>query len=146
WKADDSNPQPVAVPDVATADLSPELKATVLGEGNGACAFIPLVANGRLIGKFMAYHGGPHAFAAREVDIALAIARQLAFGVIKKRAEDDLRTNEERLRLATQAGKVGVWEWDLVNDRVTWTDSLYSMHGVAKEGFAGTSDAINALL
>src|SRR4029077_11778284 len=117
WSPDDRDPQPVCVDDVAAAELGADLKATVLGEGIRACAFIPLVANGRLIGKFMAYYDAPHGFREGEVNVALAVARQLSFGLTRQRAEAELRTNEERLRLATEAGKVGVWEWDLATDR-----------------------------
>jgi PAS domain S-box-containing protein len=146
WKPDDKDPQPVSVSDVAAAVLPPALKATILDEGIHATTFIPLVANGRLIGKFMAYFNDPHAFTDGEVDVAMAVARQLAFAVTKKRAEDELRTNEERLRLATQAGRVGVWEWDLATDEVTWTDSLYAIHGLAKGTFAGTAEAVSATI
>src|SRR5207248_1343921 len=45
---------------------------------------------------------------------------------------------EERLRLATQTGKVGIWDWDIAADRMMWTDSLYAMHGIGREDFAGT--------
>lgn len=48
----------------------------------------------------------------------------------RKRAEQALRLSEERFRLATAAGKVGVWEWDIRADAVTWTDSLYRLHGI----------------
>jgi PAS domain S-box-containing protein len=145
WRRDDPNPEVVCVADVAASDLAPELKATVVGEGIGACAFIPLVAGGRLIGKFMTYYGAPHEFSGGEIDLAVAVARQLAFGITKRRAEERLRTNEERLRLATEAGKVGVWEWDVANGRVAWTDSLYAIHGIDREAFPGTQDAIGEL-
>ena len=39
------------------------------------------------------------------------------------------------LRLATQAGKVGVWDWDIQSNRVTWTDSLYTLHGITPAEF-----------
>jgi PAS domain S-box-containing protein len=146
WTAEERDPQPVTVDNVAAANLPPQLKATVLDEGINACAFIPLIANGRLIGKFMAYYSQPHAFAAGELDMALAVARQLGFGIVKRRAEDDLRDNEERLRLATQAGKVGVWEWDIPGNKVTWTDSLYGIHGLDKEAFDGSVEAFTNLV
>jgi PAS domain S-box-containing protein len=145
WRPDENNPQPLCVDDIVTADLGADLKATVLGEGIRACAFIPLIANGRLIGKFMTYYSEPHAFTGNDIAVAIAVARQLAFGITKKRAEDALRANEERLRLATEAGKVGVWEWEIDANRVTWTDSLYAMHGVDRTGFEGTSEAVAAL-
>src|SRR6185436_8213819 len=54
--------------------------------------------------------------------------------------------SEQRLRLATQTGKVGIWEWDLAADRIVWTDSLYAIHGIEKDQFAGTADAFAALV
>ena len=63
------------------------LKQTVAAEGIGALAFIPLMAQGKLIGKFMVYYDKPHAFAATEIDLAVTIARQLGFSIERVRAE-----------------------------------------------------------
>jgi PAS domain S-box-containing protein len=146
WPADAISPEALCIDDVAASDLSPGLKTIVLQEGIHACSFIPLMAAGRLIGKFMAYYDRPHQFSAGEMALALAIARQLAFGIRKKRAEEDLRANEERLRLATRAGKVGVWEWEIESGRVVWTDSLYAIHGLDARSLPPTGDAIRTLI
>jgi PAS domain S-box-containing protein len=45
-----------------------------------------------------------------------------------------------------QAGKVGVWEWDISCNRLTWTDSLYLIHGVEKESFGGSVEAFSTLI
>jgi hypothetical protein len=74
---------------------------------------------------------------------ASKIARDIT---ARKRAEEALRDNEERLRLAMQTGRVGVWEWDIVHNRVTWTDSLYQIHGLRKEEFSGTVEGFAALV
>jgi PAS domain S-box-containing protein len=47
-----------------------------------------------------------------------------------KRAEEELREGEERLRLSQQAGNVGVWEWDLRTQAVQWTPELESIYGL----------------
>ena len=54
--------------------------------------------------------------------------------------------NEERLRLATQTGKVGLWERDVLSNRLSWTDSLYSIFGVNREEFTPTSESFLALI
>ena len=56
----------------------------------------------------------------------------------RKQAEEALRQSEERFRIATQTGKVGVWDWDIVANRVLWTDSLYGIHGVSPDAFPAT--------
>jgi len=44
----------------------------------GALAFIPLVARGRLLGKFMVCHDQPHVYVDAEIELAIAIANHLA--------------------------------------------------------------------
>jgi PAS domain S-box-containing protein len=98
WRPDTKNPEPVSFNDIGTAELSDSLKAVIEGEGIGSLAFIPLVSNGKLIGKFMAYFNAPHAFSEGELDLSLTIAHQLAFGIDRKRAEEALRTSEALYR------------------------------------------------
>ena len=90
WKSGEKNPEPICMADIHTADLSDSLRAVIKAEGIGSLAFIPLVSNGKLIGKFMTYYNAPHAFSEAEVDLSLTIAYQLAFGVERKRAEVQL--------------------------------------------------------
>ena len=97
WARDAKDPQPISIEDIGSADMPDALKATVKAEGIGALAFIPLLANGELIGKFMTYYDEPHAFADSEVDVAVTIARQLAFSLQRMRAEDARRRAEEEL-------------------------------------------------
>jgi len=153
WKRGDTDPRPIFFHDIDAADIPDQLKATVKSEGIRALAFIPLVANGGVIGKFMTYYEAPHVFTEEEIDLAVTIARQLGFAVERKRAADARRVaeqgwreNEERLRLATQTGKVGLWDWDLAADRVSWTDSLYSMLHVNKEDFDATAEGFLKLV
>ncbi len=97
WKPGEKNPLPVCVADIHSADLSEPLKAVVKKEGIAALAFMPLVSNGRLIGKFMAYFNTPHAFTANEIDIGLTIARQLAFAIDRMRNDEALERSQVQL-------------------------------------------------
>lgn len=47
----------------------------------------------------------------------------------QKRAEEALRTWEERLRVSQAYGGVGVWENDLLNNRQYWSESICSLLG-----------------
>jgi len=59
----------------------------------------------------------------------------------RKRAEEALRENEERLRLAQQAGKIGAFEWNMKTGVNTWTEELETMYGLPPGGFPGTQGA-----
>lgn len=57
------------------------------------------------------------------------------------RTLEALRASEERLRLAVDAADLGIWEWDVVADRVTWDARKHQMFGLAPAAFAGTREA-----
>ncbi len=59
----------------------------------------------------------------------------------RKRAEEALRTSEERLRLALRAADMGVWEWDLRSGRVYWSESVEAFFGLQPGSFPGTHAA-----
>ena len=68
-------------------------------------------------------HAGELALLAAPVVVNARLAEQ------HRRAESALRTSEERLRRAVEAGQVGIWDWDIERDQVTWSDRLYEIHG-----------------
>lgn len=57
----------------------------------------------------------------------------------RRRAEMALFESEQRLRMATRTGKVGLWDWDLATNQMTWTESLYEIHGIRPADFDGTA-------
>ena len=64
----------------------------------------------------------------------------------RKRAEEALQQNEERLRLAQHVARVGTFEWNVQTGLSTWTPELESMHGLPPSGFPGTQPAWENLL
>ncbi len=52
-----------------------------------------------------------------------------------------LGQSEERLRLATEAGAVGIWDWDLATGRVALSAEYYRLAGLDVGGFAETFEA-----
>jgi two-component sensor histidine kinase len=88
WPPHDRDPKPVVIDDIATADLAEPVKAAVTQEAIRALAFIPVMAEGSLIGKFMTYYDAPHAFTEAEMMIAVNLARRLGFAIEHKRADE----------------------------------------------------------
>ncbi|HEX5410838.1 MAG TPA: PAS domain S-box protein [Terriglobia bacterium] len=97
WAPRETNFLPVCVPDVDNTEMADSLRGALKAEGIGALAFIPLVSNGKLIGKFMTYFNTAHQFSEDEINLSLTISRQLAFGIDRLRAEDSLRKGANAL-------------------------------------------------
>ena len=146
WTHGEQGAAPIGIDNVQTAEIDGGLKQAIINEGISALGFIPLISNGTLIGKMMIYFNSPHEFTRSEFELAMTVANQIAAGVERKQSEGKLQENEERLRLATQAGKVGVWDWDIRRNRIEWTDAIYEMHGVAKGEFDGTVESYTSLV
>ncbi len=64
----------------------------------------------------------------------------------RKRAEEALREAADRLTLATRAGDVGVWDWDVQSDTLTWDEQMFALYGITRERFGGAYDAWRARL
>src|ERR1043166_8804406 len=118
WSPAETNPEPVCLADAAGADIPVALKEIVAAEGIAALAFIPIVANGKLAGKFMAYYEAPHAFAGGEVDLALNLARQLGFAVERMQAEQARQSAEQELRALSERLESEVEKRTLERDRI----------------------------
>ena len=125
WKPDKRYLEPVCVNDVDLAEIDHSLKAVIKREGIGALAFIPLVSRGKLIGKLMTYFNAPHVFSDDELALSLTVARQLAFGIDRKRAEGLLRQNAAQLALITDAAPVFIAHCD-VQARFKFVNKAYA--------------------
>lgn len=48
----------------------------------------------------------------------------------RKQVEATLRESEERLRLAFQAAQMGNWDWDLITNKIIWSEGLERIMGL----------------
>ncbi|MCG8605510.1 PAS domain S-box protein, partial [bacterium] len=59
----------------------------------------------------------------------------------RKHAQQVLKESTERLELALQAGKIGIWSWSYQDDRIIWDDRMFEMFGVDKATWGGNYEA-----
>lgn len=52
---------------------------------------------------------------------------------LRKVVLEQLRTSEERLRLATQSSGIGIYDYDLAADVSTWTPESYAITGISPD-------------
>jgi PAS domain S-box-containing protein len=57
--------------------------------------------------------------------LILAIVRDITD---RRRQEDALRESEERRKLAQEAGRVGIWDWDAVAETTYWSETMWSFY------------------
>ncbi|NTU81886.1 MAG: PAS domain-containing protein, partial [Chloroflexales bacterium] len=52
-----------------------------------------------------------------------------------------LQVSQERLTLATRSAGIGIWDWDIVTNSVTWDQRMYELYGVTPETFGSAYEA-----
>ncbi len=142
WREDDHNPRPLLVSDTSKlVQIGPtqptilgrkeleEIEPIIVNEGIGAMMVVPLVFQGRLLGRLMAYFNAPREFAETEVHLGQTIAAHVAFAIGRQRANDVLKavvegaspsTGDEFFRILVRhlAGVLHV-RWAFVGESIT---------------------------
>ncbi len=55
----------------------------------------------------------------------------------RKVAQEQSKELSARLTLATQAGGIGVWDYDIARNVLTWDKQMFELYGLSKEEFSG---------
>ncbi len=105
---------------------------------------VPVELRGRSLGtiSFVSAELG-RKYGAEDLSLAEDLARRAAVAIENARlyqsvrrergalssAITALRENEERLRMALDAGRMGIWDWNVRTNDLEWSEALLAMHG-----------------
>jgi PAS domain S-box-containing protein len=103
WAADAAEPGPIVEENLDTSAAS-DLRDGLAGIGVRALAIVPLSYERRLSGELMVLYDAPHRCAPRELEVAQAVASQVAFAVERQKGAEALEALvDERTRSLRQA-------------------------------------------
>ncbi len=52
---------------------------------------------------------------------------------VREKAEGELETALSRLDMATKAGGIGVWTWDIATGKLEWNERMYALYGIPED-------------
>jgi PAS domain S-box-containing protein len=112
-------------------------RTEAIKRGYASSAVFPLLIDGRAIGSLTLYSTEPAGFSDDEVQLLTELAGDLAFGIttlrlraVHTKIEQALRDNEQRMRLATEATSVGIWEWNILTNQIHWDTQMFRIYGI----------------
>jgi len=141
WKHDAKTRKPIWTPDVEVAKLPESLKAVIRTEGIRSIMFIPLVTEGKLIGKFVAYYNEQHNLTDEELRFASTVGQDLVDAIQHQRDEEALRESEAFMRATVEQATAGMSHCDTTG-RITFANStLCKMLGYKESQLVGKSFA-----
>jgi PAS domain S-box-containing protein len=48
------------------------------------------------------------------------------------------RKADERLGMALEVGRIGIWDWDILRNQIEWSDQIYEIFGMERAAFGGS--------
>lgn len=120
---------PVFVEDIAADPLWEKYRDVALAYGLHACWSTPILqtnesAQTPVLGTFALYFRSPCLPTPQHRELIEMATQTAAIAIVHTRENEALMKSEERLRLATAGGNLGIWEWEIATDRLRWSEEL----------------------
>ena len=74
------------------------------------------------------------------------------FRMIRKQTAERVKVNEElkglnyRLQLATKSADLGIWDWDVVNNKLHWDEGMCQIYHIDENGFDSVYESWTSML
>ena len=104
--------------------------------------YAPIVWDQRVIGLVSTQSYTPRRYGHADLQLLQTVADHCGAAISRLAAEISLRSNEERLRLAMQAARMGSWEIDPRTGRLTASSEAVAVYGAAPGDLDGDFDRL----
>jgi len=109
----------VITEDIATDSLWESYRPLAMKHGLRACWSTPIFdPKRRVLGTFAMYFREPRRPGPEDLRLIEMASHTAAIAIVKRREEDALRESEARLRLSVHASNIGLWDWNIPDDRL----------------------------
>ncbi len=147
-----------------SADAGNSFERNLYESGGRSLVKAPLIVQGRLIGVLALVAARSDFFTAEYFEIIRDVSAQLALSLhhqnliseIRRYAEKlearvrertaEIEATRQRLELAVNAGKIGVWELNFQTNAVIWNEYMYFIYGIHPQDFSHSFDAWQNLI
>lgn len=137
--------KPIWVQDVVTDSRFFYPDVAIQAGLRSAIAF-PLHSGKQITGVILCFSHVSRQRSEKLLERMLDIGQYINQGIEHKRAEQALQESEERLRLALDAAKVGIWDCDVRTGNLTWSQHNDALFGLSEGQFEGTLASFFACL
>lgn len=119
-------------------------KKVFVANGVKSTIFIPVVVNGKSI-SIIGFDDckNPRIWSDYEIAILRTLANSVSHATSREYAKLKFQKTQDLLDTASILGKIGAWEFDIKQNKVTWTDITRKIHEVSQEYIPTLESSIN---
>ena len=115
-------------------------------EGFRSCLFVPIFdSKRRPIAVFSLLGRDSAEFVTSDSPLAQTATHLISIALEKRTRKEELETERERLSLALAAGKLGIWNWDLITNELAWSEQCKTLFGYSPEAKVTFEDFLAVL-
>jgi PAS domain S-box-containing protein len=115
-------------------------------EGFRSCLFVPIFdSKRRPIAVFSLLGRSSAKFVTTDSPLVQTATHLTSIALEKRTREEELETERERLSLALAAGKLGIWNWDLITNELAWSEECKILFGYSPEAKVTFEDFLAVL-
>ncbi len=133
----------VPVPDLA--ELPPEADAVcalLRDRSTRSTLIVPIFRGSRFAGMIGLECSSRRREWSQEEQRLLRIGSEIIANAISRHeAESRVRQSRQSLKEAQRIAHLGNWDWDIVNNTLSWSDEIYRIFGIAPQAFGASYDA-----
>lgn len=112
-----------------------------INAGYNSIALVPIRADSEIIGLIQINDKRNDIFTYEIIKTLEMIGNSIGIAFARDKAIDKIQINEKRFRLAQKAANIGSWDWDIISNKLTWSEKIEPMFGFKEGKFKGTYDA-----
>ncbi|MDF5737346.1 MULTISPECIES: AAA family ATPase [unclassified Nostoc] len=108
---------------------------------------LPIARQSKLLGiLYLENNLISSAFTQEKLSILEILTVQIAISLENARLYQGLEDSQAQLNMALKSAQIGVWSWDIANDRFDLDEQIYQLFGLTPQTFVATSQALLARL
>ncbi len=119
-------------------------RGTCLKHGFASVAVVPIRYRDKAIGAIHLTDEHENKVPLENVHFLENMAGLIGEAVHRFRIEQALRLSESRLIEAQRIAHVGNWDWDIIRNRLWWSEEIYRIFGLQPQQFGATNEAFLA--
>ncbi|HEY8601058.1 MAG TPA: GAF domain-containing protein, partial [Thermomicrobiales bacterium] len=113
---------------------------------SGSAIAVPLRDGDELLGILNVESESAATLGEADLHLLIALAEQVGIALGRARRHAALRRSEVGLAEAQRLARIGSWEYDIVADRLTWSDEIFRILGHAPQSFTPTQERLLAAI